>query len=117
MLGISLELEISIQQFNEYVSIRGVIELHGEYQKVPANEDNKPDLLELEDNHSYRYLEKIKDTAAGRAEFLHRFPVEISVPTYRIPDINILSVRIDTFYYNITDKREINFISILLILF
>jgi stage VI sporulation protein D len=108
MLGISLEPEISIQQFNEYVSIRGVIELHGEYQKVPANEDNKPDLLELEDNHSYRYLEKIKDTAAGRAEFLHRFPVEISVPTYRIPDINNVSVRIDTFDYEIPDNRELN---------
>lgn len=115
MLGISLEPEISIQQFNEYVSIRGVIELHGEYQKVPKSEDDKNDLLEYEDNHSYRYLEKIEDTTDNRAEFLHRFPVEISVPTYRVPDINNVTVRIDMFDYEIPDNRELNLKSIIAI--
>ena len=33
IMGISLEPEISIQEFSDYVSIRGVVELQGSYQK------------------------------------------------------------------------------------
>ena len=110
MIGISLDPEISIQPFNEYVSIRGVIELHGEYRKAPEKDD-AIESLNFDDDHSRRYLEKIEDTTDDRAEFSHRFPVEISVPSYRVADINDISVSVESFDYEIPEENQMKLTS------
>jgi stage VI sporulation protein D len=108
MKGISLEPDISIQPFNEYISIRGVIELKGEYQKVASQ---KEDTIELEDYQAKRFVEKVEEYPDGRVEFTHRFPVEISVPTYRVHNLNDVSVYIDSFDYEIPDESSLKLYS------
>lgn len=106
MINISLEPEISIQPFNDYISIRGVMELQGEYLK--REEDiNEEDSLNLDDYHFRRYMERIEDVTDDRALFSHRFPVEISVPTYRVEDIDNVSVSIESFDYEILEANEL----------
>lgn len=111
MLSISLEPEISIQSFNEYVSIRGVIELHGEYEKNQVDSENDEQLLDFEDHHSRRYFEEIRSEENGLATFSHRFPVEISVPAYRVDDMDDIKVNIASFDYEILDDNQFRLIS------
>lgn len=108
--GISLDPEISIQSFNEYISIRGVIELRGEYQKIiPSDQDNYTN--DFEEYHSNRYVESVVDTEDGAAEFSHRFPVEISIPSYRVMNLNDVTVSIASFDYEIPDQSQLKLYS------
>ncbi|WP_174613948.1 LysM peptidoglycan-binding domain-containing protein [Virgibacillus ihumii] len=105
MMGVSLEPEISIQPFHDYISIRGVIELQGTYKRLPSNEDNaEPD--NLNDYHSKRYVEKVVELEDDRSEFLHRFPVEISIPVNRVNDLNDITVDIESFDYEIPNQTQ-----------
>ncbi|MEC5422032.1 stage VI sporulation protein D [Virgibacillus sp. C22-A2] len=110
MKEISLDPEISIQSFNEYISIRGVIELQGSYQRILSSEVEE-DTLEFEDYHSKRYVERVVDKEDGIASFSHRFPVEISVPTYRVADIDDVTVYIESFDYEVPDQSQLRLYS------
>lgn len=107
MIGISLDPEISIQPFNDYISIRGVIELHGTYQRDLYVNPGDEDILDLDDYHSRRYVEKVVEMDNDQSEFTHRFPVEISVPTYRVADLNEVMVNIDSFDYEIPNHSQL----------
>lgn len=104
--GISLDPEISIQSFNEYISIRGVIELRGEYQKA-ENSEGEHSSNDFEDYHSNRYVESVVDTEEGAAAFSHRFPVEISIPSYRVTNLDDVTVNISSFDYEIPDQNQL----------
>lgn len=105
---ISLDPEISIQSFHEYISIRGVIELSGEYVKVSSDENEEEPLSRLEEMDAKRYVENVTETEDGFAEFSHRFPVEISVPAYRVRSLDDVSVSIDSFDYELPEESKIN---------
>lgn len=106
MLSISLDPEISIKTFDDYVSIRGVIKLHGEYQKIEQlNRGEEP--LSFPDHHSRRYLEQIEDCDNGNALFTHHFPIEISIPSYRVVDLDDITVLIDSFDYELPDENQL----------
>lgn len=111
MLSISLEPEISIQSFNEYVSIRGVIELQGEYEIDQPDDEEEENLLNFDDHHSRRYFEEIRNNENGSATFSHRFPVEISVPAYRVDNTNDIKVNVASFDYEISEGSQFRLIS------
>lgn len=115
ILGISLDPEISIQPFNDYISIRGVIELNGEYKRANESETREKGSFDLEDYSIRRFVEQVIDTERGEATFSHRFPVEISVPTYRVSDLNDVTVSVDYFDYEIPDENQIRLTSIIAI--
>lgn len=110
MLSISLDPEITVQPFNDYVSIRGVIQLQGEYQKAEVTEERDIP-LELEDYHSRRYLERVEETAEGVASFSHEFPIEISVPTDRVADVNNIMVDVEWFDYDLPTENQLKLTS------
>ncbi|MBY7143244.1 stage VI sporulation protein D [Virgibacillus sp. NKC19-3] len=112
--GISLDPEISIQSFHEYISIRGVIELNGEYQKVEYPEE-EPYPNDFEDVHSNRYVESVIDTEDGTAAFSHQFPVEISIPSYRVTNLDDVTVNIASFDYEIPDQNQLKLTSTIVI--
>ncbi len=107
MLGVSLDPEISIQSFHDYISIRGVIELHGTYQKETTAVDEAESTADFEDYHSRRYVEKVENIDDGQAEFAHRFPVEISVPANRVTDMDDVTVGIESLDYEIPDQNQL----------
>lgn len=102
--GIALEPEISIQPYEEYISIRGNIELQGEYEKIASVEVDRS--LDFEDFQAKRYVEKVIDEE-GLASFSHRFPVEISVPPYRVADLNDVTVHVESFDYEIPEPSHL----------
>lgn len=102
IMGISLEPEISIQEFNDYISIRGVIELHGSYQKAETLDEDEDESY-IEGYDSKRYMERVTDTQYGVTEFTHRFPVEITVPSYRVENLDEITVMISEFDYELPE--------------
>ncbi|HLR40803.1 MAG TPA: LysM peptidoglycan-binding domain-containing protein [Virgibacillus sp.] len=107
MMQISLDPEITIQPFNDYVSIRGVIELQGEYQKTLGSGEGEREADNFDIYHSYRYVESVTDTLEGGATFSHQFPVEISIPSYRVQDFNEITVSIESFDYEIPEENQL----------
>lgn len=110
MLSISLDPEITVQPFNDYVSIRGVIQLQGEYQKAEVTEENDTP-LDLEDHHSRRYLDRVEETREGVASFSHEFPIEISVPSHRVGDVNNIMVNVEWFDYDLPTENQLKLTS------
>src|SRR5690625_3581647 len=106
MIGISLDSEISIQSFEDYISIRGVIELNGEYEKDQTRNDIDSN-IDFEDYQSKRYLERTEDGMDGVVKFSHRFPVEISVPQYRVSDMDNITVSIESFDYELSNQNQL----------
>ncbi|WP_175072861.1 LysM peptidoglycan-binding domain-containing protein [Terribacillus sp. AE2B 122] len=97
LIGIALEPEISIQEFEHEISVRGVIELTGEY--YPIQEVAEGSAVAV--SPGTREMENIEKQEAGTNTFYHRFPVEISVPKNRIKQLNDVYVTIDNFDYEV----------------
>lgn len=105
IMGISLEPEISIQEFADFISIRGVIELQGSYQKAQTIGESTESYLDGYD--SKRYMERVTDAEHGVAEFRHRFPVEITVPAYRVENLDDVTVFISEFDYELPETDHL----------
>lgn len=103
---ISLDPDISIQSFNDYYSIRGVILLSGEYIQESLNEESDS-LSTLNDFDFKRYIENTVSLGENLAQFTHRFPVEISVPSYRVKDMNDVAVQIASFDYELPSADKL----------
>ncbi|OYN65551.1 LysM peptidoglycan-binding domain-containing protein [Bacillus safensis] len=100
LLSISLDPDILVQEVNDYVSIRGSLELTGEYNI------NQEELLgELSSFPSYREADEVKVREDGTAELLHQFPVDITIPKNKISHLNDVFVFIDAFDYQLTENR------------
>ncbi|MFD1850140.1 stage VI sporulation protein D [Oceanobacillus bengalensis] len=110
--GIALEPEISIQTFNDYISIRGVIELQGEYEKIVHDEmEEEEPITDFDAIEAKRYVEKVNEDEDGLFSFSHRFPVEISVPTYRVSDLSAVTVNVESFDYELPGEDQLKLYS------
>ncbi len=107
IMGISLEPEISIQEFDDFVSIRGVIELKGEYFQVKEASDEEDQVLSFRDHPSQRFIDRVDSYEDGVNEFFHSFPVEISIPKYRINSTDDILVGIDSFDYELPENSQL----------
>ncbi|WP_029418694.1 hypothetical protein, partial [Bacillus sonorensis] len=98
LLSISLDPDISVQEVNDYVSIRGSLELTGEY-----NIDQTREYAELP--ATSRFVEDVTLKGDGSAELTHCFPVDITIPKNKVSHLNDVFVFIDAFDYQLTDAR------------
>ncbi|QHE53159.1 stage VI sporulation protein D [Pontibacillus sp. HMF3514] len=109
-MGISLEPDIAIQENDDTVSIRGVIELAGEYfqsESAEGESDEEAQVLSLRDHASKRTIENIDTHEDGVSEFYHRFPVEVSIPKHRIQSLEDVTVSIDSFDYELPEQGHL----------
>ena len=98
MVGISLEPIITIHPHPDYVQLRGVIELKGQYKKDPnGHADYVP--LEDQERHADRFVEIVEEAAESDLIFAHQFPIEISIPAERIFDLEDIRVQVESFDY------------------
>ncbi|UFT97939.1 stage VI sporulation protein D [Radiobacillus kanasensis] len=107
IMGISLDPEISIQEYEDFVSIRGVIELKGEYFQVQGEVWESDDILTLRDHPSQRMVERVESYDDGVNEFFHTFPVEVSIPNYRIHELDDVMVGIESFDYELPENSQL----------
>ncbi|TNU29355.1 peptidoglycan-binding protein [Bacillus velezensis] len=98
LLSISLDPDIRVQEENDYVSIKGSLELTGEY-----NIDHSSHFEELD--RELRHVEEVRAREDGTAELIHCFPVDITIPKNKVSHLNDVFVFIDAFDYQLTDSR------------
>ncbi|MGG3842174.1 stage VI sporulation protein D [Anoxybacillus kestanbolensis] len=100
LLSISLQPTITIEEQEDYVYIRGVLELSGEYTK------HEEDGEDVETFELGRYIEQVRMRDEETGEFLHQFPIDITVPKERVDDLEQVYVLIESFDYDLR-KNEL----------
>ncbi|WP_335559382.1 stage VI sporulation protein D [Neobacillus vireti] len=100
LISISLDPDITIQENDQYVTIRGSLELTGEYKSYEANEVNEEEAVS-----SQKFVERVAELEEqGCCEFSHRFPVDITIPNNRIQSIYDIDVLVESFDYSIPER-------------
>lgn len=99
LLSISLQPTITIEEQEDYVYIRGVLELSGEYTK--REEDGEGD----QSFEAVRYIEHVRINDEQIGEFLHQFPIDVTVPKERIDDLEQVYVFIESFDYDLRENE------------
>jgi stage VI sporulation protein D len=100
LISISLDPDITIQENDQYVTIRGSLELTGEYKSYEAS-----DVSEEEAVSSQKFVERVAELEEqGSCEFSHRFPVDITIPNNRIQSIYDIDVLVESFDYSIPER-------------
>lgn len=100
LLSISLQPTITIEEQEDYVYIRGVLQLSGEYTK------HEEDGEDVETFELGRYIEQVRMHDEETGEFLHQFPIDITVPKERVDDLEQVYVLIESFDYDLR-KNEL----------
>lgn len=99
LVSISLDPDITIQENDQYVTIRGSLELTGEYRSEEDSAEN-----EDENAPNQKYVERVDPQEEGICEFSHRFPVDITIPNNRIQSIYDIDVIVESFDYAFPER-------------
>src|SRR3954469_22337823 len=94
LVSISLDPNITIQESDQYVTIKGSLELSGEYNR---DDDEWEEELDYFSNPKFVQLVEVRE--AGVYLFSHHFPVEITIPKNRIENAFDIDVAVETFDY------------------
>lgn len=98
LVSISLDPNITIQENDQYVVIRGTLDLTGEYKCQHEVVD------ENQESSVQKWVQSVVEREEGLCEFSHSFPVDITIPTYRLRDLNEIDVVIETFDYVLPER-------------
>ncbi len=105
LIGISLEPEISVQEHDNYISIRGALVLSGEYRA--QTRDGEDEINSLRDSAIYRTIDEVTNTVDGNLAMKHRFPIDITIPTNRIRSLEEVYVLVESFDYEIPETGRL----------
>ncbi|AGT32978.1 stage VI sporulation protein D [Geobacillus genomosp. 3] len=105
-LSISLDPVISVDEYDQYITIRGALELNGEFHPASGGEAPEVD-SDAFDFASYRYIQHISVREDGICELSHRFPIDITIPKNRIRDLDDVYVTVETFDYDLGDNGRL----------
>jgi stage VI sporulation protein D len=99
LISISLDPDISVQEKDYEVVVRGELQLTGEY--VPEPEEEGFSLRDLSPVHT---VDAIFTREDGVNEISHAFPLEVSIPRERVRDAADLYVMIESFDYELPER-------------
>ncbi|WP_028392113.1 LysM peptidoglycan-binding domain-containing protein [Bacillus cihuensis] len=103
LYSLSLEPNVTIQESDQYVVIRGSLDLSGEYKET-GEEDGTSD-LEFSQPFYPKTIHSVDLRADGLSEFIHRIPVDITIPNNRIQSLDNIDVNIHAFDYFMPEKN------------
>ncbi|WP_456273857.1 stage VI sporulation protein D [Bacillus sp. AK031] len=103
LLSISLDPHITIQEQEQYVLIRGTLDLTGEYLPSNTAEEDEPDNW-YDFQHNGKYVQRVDHREKGECEFSHSFPVDVTIPKNRIANLDEIDVYVDSFDYVVPEN-------------
>ncbi|MGG3916855.1 stage VI sporulation protein D [Parageobacillus thermoglucosidasius] len=101
-LSISLDPVVSVDEYEQYVTIRGALELNGEYRMAEGESGEAPF-----DFASHRFVQHVSTREDGISELSHRFPVDITIPKNRIPHLEDVYVTVESFDYDLDENGRL----------
>jgi len=102
LISISLDPMVTVEEYDQYVTIRGVLELSGEYRMTERGEGEA-----YTDLGAHRLIHHVETREDGISELSHRFPVDITIPKNRIQSLDDVYVTIDSFDYDIREQGQL----------
>jgi stage VI sporulation protein D len=99
LVSISLDPNITIQETDQYVTIRGTLDLTGEYKCQGVLEESNS-----QETGVQKWVHSVEEREENFYEFSHRFPVDITLPMYRVRDVSEIDVVIETFDYVLPER-------------
>ncbi|MCZ0754776.1 stage VI sporulation protein D [Anoxybacillus sp. J5B_2022] len=106
-LSVSLDPVISVDEYEHYITIRGALELSGEYRM--ADEDGEE--ADLYDFSTRRFVQRITTREDGVSELFHRFPVDITIPKSRIFSLEEVYVTVESFDYDLGSDGRLSLVA------
>ncbi len=100
VLSISLDPEISIEEYEDYVAVKGCLYLTGEYLQRDQTDEEV-----INEDSPYRSIHEVNVREDGTASMGHRFPVDITIPASRIRSLEEIFVTVDTFDYSLVEEN------------
>jgi stage VI sporulation protein D len=100
LLSISLDPHITIQEQEQYVLIRGTLDLSGEYLPSSPRAEDDDDQSE----ESGKFVQIVEKRERGENEFVHRFPVDVTIPKNRIANLGDIDVYVESFDYVVPEN-------------
>lgn len=100
LVSIALDPDISIQEREQYITIRGALQLTGEYRIHDSG--TQSDTFVFPDA---RMVNEVLTREDGISEITHRFPVDITIPKNRIENLDEVFVSIDMFDYELPERH------------
>ncbi|MCB7069996.1 LysM peptidoglycan-binding domain-containing protein [Caldibacillus sp. 210928-DFI.2.22] len=101
LYNLALEPNVTIQDLNHFISIRGSLKMYGEYKKSEAEINDEEDRIYFS---GQKYVTVLDAREEGISEFHFDFPVDITVPREKVSSIEDLDVLIEFFDYSIPEK-------------
>lgn len=101
LISISLAPHIELYEEEEYVILKGTLELSGEYRH--AN---------LQDHYDFpimgrKYIQSVENRNEFESEFFHHFPLDITVPKRKIKRLEDIALEIDSFDYHLPENSKL----------
>lgn len=106
-LSVSLDPVISVDEYEHYITIRGALELSGEYRMA----DDDGEEADLYDFSTRRFVQRITTREDGVSELFHRFPVDITIPKSRIFRLDDVYVTVESFDYDLGDDGRLSLVA------
>lgn len=102
ILSLALEPDITIEETTNHVNIKGGLRLTGEYK--PVETEGESDASPVDEHLSFRTIDEISLSDEGIANIDHLFPVDITIPSNRINELEDVYVMVETFDYDVPEK-------------
>ncbi|MBB5324589.1 stage VI sporulation protein D [Anoxybacillus tepidamans] len=106
-LSISLDPVISVDEYDHYITIRGALELSGEYRMA----DDDGEEADLYDFSTRRFVQRITTREDGVSELFHHFPVDITIPKNRIFSLDEVYVTVESFDYDLGSDGRLSLVA------
>ncbi|EST13686.1 LysM peptidoglycan-binding domain-containing protein [Sporolactobacillus laevolacticus] len=105
ILSMALEPDITVEENWNDVTIKGFLRLTGEFRPAEISADAVNDA----ENQTapFRTIDEIMETGSGTDTLEHHFPIDITIPADRVPNLENLFVVIDSFDYELSEHRHI----------
>lgn len=105
VLSMSLDPEIRIKEEAGQVYIKGALILNGRYRAENQGQNaDDSELTPLAESVSYRSLTQLSVAEDGVTDLVHRFPVDITIPSYRVEDASEVKVEVESFEYELPNS-------------
>ena len=104
ILSLSLDPDITVQENGDYVQVRGGLKLTGEYRPSENGSSGEVDEKTLSDQVQFRSIEEVTINEDGTGQIRHYFPIDVTIPMYRITSLDDIYVNVDTFDYDLPEK-------------
>jgi stage VI sporulation protein D len=106
-LSISLDPVVSVDEYEQYITIRGALQLNGEF-RLAEGEVNDTDIdTDSFDFVSHRFIQRVSTREDGISELSHRFPIDITIPKNRIHHLEDVYVTVESFDYDLDEDGRL----------